>query len=107
MCVLNIIKKTSLWDGWPVAELLDPLPKLLVRKNIVAGERNIVHSHYLTNLYRKDALKCIGDRNVKNGNCIKSTDTYSIAKATLGSLGDTLHENHHFFLVNHGLHYLH
>ena len=41
---------SDLWDGWPVAELLDALPQLLVSKNIVASEGDVMHPHYLTNL---------------------------------------------------------
>ena len=41
---------SDLWDGWPVAELLDALPQLLVGKNIVASEGDVMHPHYLTNL---------------------------------------------------------
>ena len=39
-------------DGWPIAEVLDSLPQLLIREDIVASESDIVHSHNLTNLQR-------------------------------------------------------
>merc|ERR1719397_1697407 len=68
--------KIHLWDGWPVAELLDALPQLLVSKNIVASEGDVMHPHYLTTALLKPHWGASGTPFIK-------TTTFSLSTIAL------------------------